>query len=252
MTDFIKSWNKKTIRIRADRYVSLTDMAQATGKNAGDFLRLDKTTSYLNTLSVKTGFPVMAQNQGFSALVEVKKGGDVSRSGTWGHPKVAIRFAQWCSDDFAIQVDSWIDELLTTGKVDLVNSEPKKAIAHYSDRVMKLKEQLKFVPEDHWVVMQHCGHVLLEIERLGYAVGAYDLADGSIGAHWGRYRKTVGLTATPMVGKYKVNQAKFPVSPNAYHLDELKVFVKWLEKTYILEHLPTYLQDRPKAIIKAD
>lgn len=156
----------------------------------------------------------------------------------------AEKFQDWL-------VEEVLPAIRKTGKYS-PESEPKKAIAHYSDRVMKLKEHLKFVPEDHWVVMQHCGHVLLEIERLGYAVGAYDLADGSIGTHWGRYRKTVGLTATPLAGKYKVNQAKFPVSPNAYHLDELKIFVKWLEKTYILEHLPTYLQGRPKAIVKAD
>lgn len=40
-------------------------------------------------------------------------------TGTWAHPKIAIRFAQWCNVNFAIQVDFWIDELLTTGKVEL-------------------------------------------------------------------------------------------------------------------------------------
>lgn len=39
--------------------------------------------------------------------------------GTWAHPKIAIRFAQWCNVKFAIQVDFWIDELLNTGKVEL-------------------------------------------------------------------------------------------------------------------------------------
>ncbi|MDF0553124.1 KilA-N domain-containing protein [Kamptonema sp. UHCC 0994] len=125
MNNIIKSWNGRTIRIRSDRYVSLTDMAQASSKNVNDFLRLDKTKSYLNTLSSKTGYPVMAQEQGFQALVEVKKGGATpSETGTWGHPKVSIRFAQWCSDEFAVQVDIWIDELLTTGRVELPTNTP--------------------------------------------------------------------------------------------------------------------------------
>jgi phage antirepressor YoqD-like protein len=124
MTNLIKNWNDRAIRIRSDRYVSLTDTAQATGKNLGHWLENKATHSYLNVMSTKVGIPTMAQNQGFQALVETRKGGDVSNSGTWGHPKVAIRFAQWCSDEFAVQVDIWTDELMTTGKVELVPTQP--------------------------------------------------------------------------------------------------------------------------------
>jgi KilA-N domain/P63C domain len=124
MADLIlREWAGKRIRIREDRYVRLTDMAKASGKNMADFFRLDKTKSYLEALSLNLGFPVMTDTKGIQALVEVKKGGKVDESGTWGHPKVAIRFAQWCSDDFAIQVDSWIDELLSTGSVLLEPNE---------------------------------------------------------------------------------------------------------------------------------
>lgn len=244
MTNLIKSWNGKTIRIRSDRYVSLTDMAQASGKLFADWSRLVKSNSYLETLSRSMGNPI-------DQLIETKTTGKNENRGTWGHPKVALRFAQWCSDEFAVQVDSWIDELLTTGKVSLANDSGKPAVLVYADRVMKLKDQLRYVPDDHWVVMQHCGHVLLEVERLGYLVGEYDLCDGSIGSHWGKYRKTVGLTTTPKTGLYKVNQCPEPIKPKAYHLDELKIFVKWLEKIYIPKHLPEYLHDRPKAIVKS-
>ena len=52
MNNIIKSWNDRTIRIRDDRYVNLTDMAQATGKEVKAWNRLDATKSYLERLSI--------------------------------------------------------------------------------------------------------------------------------------------------------------------------------------------------------
>ena len=113
MTHLIKSWNNRAIRIREDRYVSLTDMANATGKRFPDWNRLDGTKSYLATLSTVVQIPT-------TTLIDIVQGGNAEMQGTWGHPKVALRFAQWCSDEFAVQVDCWIDELITTGSVHLV------------------------------------------------------------------------------------------------------------------------------------
>jgi KilA-N domain/P63C domain len=90
--------------------VSLTDMAKASGKTIKNWNRLDTTKSYIEKFSTVVNIP-------HHDLIQVKQGG--KEQGTWGHPKVALRFAQWCSEDFAIQVDCWIDELLTTGSVSL-------------------------------------------------------------------------------------------------------------------------------------
>lgn len=118
MTLEIRQFNSKTIRIRPeDRYVCLTDMAKASGKLFADWKRLKATESYLETLSRIMGMPIIQ-------LIEVNVGNLGEMSGTWGHSKVALRFAQWCSDEFAVQVDIWIDELLTTGKVELNKQEP--------------------------------------------------------------------------------------------------------------------------------
>ncbi len=107
VASIVKSYKGREIRIREDEYVCLSDMAIANGKRLNNWLRLDSSKSYLETLSRATHIPV-------AALLQVSNGNP-----TWGHRKVALRFAQWCSDDFAIQVDFWIDELLTTGKVEL-------------------------------------------------------------------------------------------------------------------------------------
>lgn len=47
MNNFIKSWNGRTIRIRNDRYVSLTDMAQATGEPVNPFLTSQRVLSII-------------------------------------------------------------------------------------------------------------------------------------------------------------------------------------------------------------
>jgi hypothetical protein len=111
MADIIlREWNERKIRIREDRYVSLTDMAKASGKLFKNWNKLDSTKAYVGKLSGVVNIPP-------HDIIQVKQGG--KDQGTWGHPKLALRFAQWCNEDFAIQVDCWIDELLTNGSVSL-------------------------------------------------------------------------------------------------------------------------------------
>jgi hypothetical protein len=105
MSILAKSFNNRLIRIRQeDRYVSATDMAQACGKQFADWKRLKSTNEYLAAFQLNTGVPL---NQ----LMEIntQKGLNHER-GSWIHPQIAIRFAQWLSVDFSIQVDKWINE----------------------------------------------------------------------------------------------------------------------------------------------
>ena len=145
MSNLIKSWNDRAIRIRSDRYVSLTDMAQASGKLFGHWNNLKSTKSYLKALKSVIQIEI-------TDLVQVIQGGDPQNQGTWGHPKVAIRFAQWCSDEFAVQVDIWTDELMTTGKVELASTQPAlpqtfsealRSLAAEIEAKEALKEEIK-------------------------------------------------------------------------------------------------------------
>ena len=95
MSQLIKSWHNRQIRIRPDRYVSLTDMAQATGKMFADWKRLDSSKSYLEALSSVVGIAT-------SDLLQIKQGGTPQDRGTWGHPSVAIEFGRWLSPEFGI------------------------------------------------------------------------------------------------------------------------------------------------------
>ena len=109
MTNLIlREWEGKTIRQREDGYISLTDMAAATNKKVSHWSQLDSTEEYLIELSKYAGIP--AYN-----LIQTSE----KYLGTWAHRKVAIRFTQWCNVQFAIQVDSWIEELLTGRRLEL-------------------------------------------------------------------------------------------------------------------------------------
>jgi hypothetical protein len=117
----IKSYKGKNIRINpVTKYVCLSDMASAAGKLVADWLRLNATSKYLSAFEGAMGIPI-------AELLEVSDG-----NSTWAHQKIAIRFAQWCSPEFAIQVDFWIDELLTTGSVSIAH-QPQRQLAPQRD-----------------------------------------------------------------------------------------------------------------------
>jgi hypothetical protein len=118
ITSFLsKDFEGKRIRLNPiDRYVCLTDMARNTGKKVNDFLRLENTREFIEALSFVTGIPV-------TNLLIV---GDKSTR-TWAHPHVAIKFAGRLSAKFEVMMMGWIDELLSTGKVEL-QSAPTPAV----------------------------------------------------------------------------------------------------------------------------
>lgn len=237
--NIIKSWNDRAIRIRVDRYVSLTDMAQAGGKLFADWNRQSRTKSYLEALSGSMGIPI-------DILVEVNSSGLNEDRGTWGHPKVALRFAQWCSDEFAVQVDSWIDELLTTGSVTLAPETQKKAIHYYSDRVMDLPKKLQ-CPAGRWTVIEESSFLLIQVESMGWEVNRFDLLDGSVGIKWGHYREELGLPPVKKDAPYQMD-GRGTFNINSYPYSELGIFKQWLREVYMLTWMPKYLEKKSKAL----
>ncbi len=128
----IKSWNNKQIRFREDGYACISDMATASNKLTADWLRLKSTNEYLQAFSVAMGIPI-------AVLLDVANGIE-----SWAHPKVALRFAQWCNVNFAIQVDCWVDELLRTGTVSIGLQQERIDILNLNDRTMYLLNSWEF------------------------------------------------------------------------------------------------------------
>jgi phage antirepressor YoqD-like protein len=140
MDNIIKTWNDKTIRFRQDdQYGSLTDMAKATGKRVNDWLRQTSVIEYIAELESVTGIPA-------TEIIQVKQGGVPEEQGTWAHRRVCLRFAQWCSPQFAVQVDTWVEELLTTGSVSL--SLPQDYLSALKSLVAAEEEKLQLAAKN--------------------------------------------------------------------------------------------------------
>ena len=108
---------------------------------SNDWLRLHETCDYIAAFARhhkmefnpvfadrKASEKVQGGNSGFRpelksvpGLITVKRGAPSSGGGTWLHPKLAVRFAQWLDVDFALWCDEQIDGIVR-GKDDWANS----------------------------------------------------------------------------------------------------------------------------------
>jgi hypothetical protein len=88
------------VTFRDDGWFNATEVAGRYGKSPSEWLRLPTTEEYLAALERKYGkIPYLKAQRGKSG-------------GTWLHPKLAVRFAQWLDIDFAIWCDEQIDLLI--------------------------------------------------------------------------------------------------------------------------------------------
>lgn len=97
--------------------VNLTDVAKAfPNKNLTNIVNSVEIKEYCNALS-------KLQICSFTDLLTVRKGAPELGGGTWAHQKVALRVAQKLSPEFAVWVDSKLEELLTTGVTTVSNDD---------------------------------------------------------------------------------------------------------------------------------
>lgn len=97
--------------------VNATEMAKSVSKTKEEYnqkrpsrwLELDSTKLYINAVLND----VSGDIKNLSKLIRSTKGR--YNSGTWFNKKLAIRYAQWLSPEFAVWVDNRIDEILTNG-----------------------------------------------------------------------------------------------------------------------------------------
>jgi len=81
-------------------WFNATQAASKFNKSVHEWVRLPDTQKYIDALIRKYGkIPYLKTKRGHSG-------------GTWLHPKLAVRFAQWLDIDFALWCDEQIDDLL--------------------------------------------------------------------------------------------------------------------------------------------
>jgi hypothetical protein len=85
-----------------EAWFNATLVAEKYGKRVADWLENRETQEYMAALAEILNVPK-------EALLKAKRG---RYGGTWMHPKLAIRFAQWLDVRFAVWCDMQIDTLL--------------------------------------------------------------------------------------------------------------------------------------------
>lgn len=108
-----------------DGWFNATEVAARYGKRPADWFENRETQSYIVALADILNVPK-------EALLKTKRGRH--GSGTWLHPKLAIRFAQWLDTRFAVWCDMQIDALLKGGHP----SQDHKRLRHEAASSYKL------------------------------------------------------------------------------------------------------------------
>jgi len=94
----IAQYDGMDVTFKDDGWFNATAVAKRYGQNPNDWWRLPATQRYVAALDRKYGkIPYLKTQRG-------------KQGGTWLHPKLAVRFAQWLDDDFAV----WCDEQIQT------------------------------------------------------------------------------------------------------------------------------------------
>jgi len=100
------SYSGLIVAFTDDAWFNATAVASKFGKKPVEWLRLPETERYISALCRRS-------EVGKSHFTLTRKGNSSSfKQGTWFHPKLAVRFAQWLDMDFAIWCDEQIDAIL--------------------------------------------------------------------------------------------------------------------------------------------
>ena len=94
-------------------WFNATEAAKRFDKRPIDWLRLPETEKYIDALVKRENQKSDVRKSHFTDFVKTKKGNSLNfEQGTWLHPKLAVRFAQWLDIDFAIWCDEQIDSIV--------------------------------------------------------------------------------------------------------------------------------------------
>ncbi|MEB0149945.1 KilA-N domain-containing protein [Pseudomonas sp. CCC2.2] len=117
----------QAVRFNAEGWLHATEIAERFGKKPGHWLELDSTKEYIERLAER----MAKSNIGKSDITLVKtRRGNTATSGTWLHPKLAVKFARWLSVDFEIWCDEQIDALVRGESKPWASARREAAIGH--------------------------------------------------------------------------------------------------------------------------
>ncbi|WP_286974319.1 KilA-N domain-containing protein [Pseudomonas sp.] len=121
------NYEGQAVAFNADGWINATQAAERFGKVPNEWLRLTSTEEYIEKLTNK----MAESNAGKSRITLVTtRRGNTANSGTWLHPKLAVKFARWLSVDFEIWCDEQVDGLLRGESKPWSAARREAAIGH--------------------------------------------------------------------------------------------------------------------------
>jgi hypothetical protein len=145
-------------------WFNATAAAEKFGKLPANWLSLPSTDSYIDSMS-------RALNIGKSDIIKTSRG---RNGGTWMHPKLAVAFARWLSDDFAVWCDLQIDKIIH-GDRDSIDWGMMRHASKSSNKVAN--EILQMVRAEQGKDTQHF-HYANEARLVNYALtGMFESVD---------------------------------------------------------------------------
>jgi hypothetical protein len=140
-----KDYQGLAIQFTGDAWFNATIVAEKYKKRPVDWLKRDDVTRFVGRLCE---IYKVSQNH----FIKTKRGGDTTGSkvsqnhfapGTWLHPKLGVKFAQWLDVDFEIWCSEQIDNLIR-GELDVKRARHQAASSYklMSDIVRLAREQV--------------------------------------------------------------------------------------------------------------
>lgn len=120
-----------------DGWFNATEAAKRYAQEAHEWLRLPSTKSYMDALGRALGF-----EPGKSRINLVRTSKVRGQAGTWLHPKMAVAFARWLSDDFGVWCDLQIDAIIRNG----IRAEGNASLLPLFLRRSAAEWELRFTP----------------------------------------------------------------------------------------------------------
>jgi hypothetical protein len=160
----------------------------------------------------------------------------------------------WCSPQFAVKVNAWVDELLTKGAVDLRPAPKPVAGRPWGERLsLSLQAHRLYIVEEFprasfSIYTATAMEILMiedELNRHRMPIERKDLPDGSIGRRFSSHCKKTGrhepIGQAPLVMDHIMSgNQPLVVHPFVYDATARVFFEEWLHAKYIPEYMPEY------------
>ncbi len=155
-----------TIR-KDDGYVNISSLCLTNKKQFQSWYRNESATEFLNVLTQEMQSEFELKNLPIPKLVDMSA---VRKNGTFVHPLVAIKIAQWISPKFDVAVTKWIYQLFLTGSVD-ISKQSMAELEEIRKEKIQLEQNYKKIQVNHEKLKQKKTHPKVEKGMCLYIIG---------------------------------------------------------------------------------